>query len=211
MRQDASKAVSLAVPKGRLLDKVTDLFGKNGIRIDLQDRKLTATDTDKTIKVILVKNSDLQTYVNFGIAGLGICGDDVIYESAYHFYRLHSFSFGGTSMCLAGKKDAMKTRESVGMTIATKYPRFATDYYHSQGIPVRIIKLNGSVELAPVLGLAPFIVDLVETGETLKANNLEVLKKLKKIGVHLIANPAYYKLHYKKINDIVDILKRGDD
>jgi len=209
MKKPAPEAISLAVPKGRLLKRVTDLFEQNGICIDLEDRKLTATDSDKRIRVILVKNSDLPTYVNFGIAGLGICGDDVLYESAYHFYRLHSFPFGATRMCLAGKKTAPSTEDARHMTIATKYPRFATDYYHSLGIPVKIIKLGGSVELAPVLGLAPFIVDLVETGETLKANNLEIIEVLKNIGVHLIANPAYYKLHYKRIDEIVDIFKGG--
>ncbi|MCK5675038.1 MAG: ATP phosphoribosyltransferase, partial [Spirochaetales bacterium] len=89
----------------------------------------------------------------------------------------------------------------------TKFTKFTSDYFHKQGIPVEIIKLNGSVELAPVLGLTPYIVDLVETGTTLKANNLEVLEKLEDIKVHLIVNPAYYKLHYKSIKKIVSLLK----
>ena len=211
MNTETGGAISLAVPKGRLMDHITALLEKNGIKIAVEDRKLTATDKDKTLKIFFVKNSDLPTYVNFGIAGLGICGDDVIYESSYHFYRLYSFPFGSTRMCLAGRKDAPDAEEARHMTIATKFPRFATHYYHSLGIPVRIIKLNGSVELAPVLGLAPYIVDLVETGETLKANNLEIMEVLKKIGVHLIANPAYYKLHYKRIDKIVDMLKEGEN
>ncbi|MBN2051838.1 MAG: ATP phosphoribosyltransferase [Spirochaetales bacterium] len=205
----SSAPITLAIPKGRLQEKITRLLNQQGIRIDLEDRKLTALDAEEKLKIILVKNSDLPTYVNFGIAGLGICGDDVIYESAYPFYRLHTFSFGGTRMCLAGKKNTSPESDTRHMTIATKYPRFATQYYHSLGISVRIIKLGGSVELAPVLGLAPFIVDLVETGETLRANNLEIIEILEKIDVHLIANPAYYKLHYERINAIVDLLKRG--
>ena len=94
--------------------------------------------------------------------------------------------------------------------MATKFTSFTRNYFHQHGIPVEIIKLNGSVELAPVLGLTRYIVDLVETGNTLKANNLEVLEKLADIQVHLIANPAYYKIHYKRINEIVDMLKEGE-
>lgn len=208
MTMSDSSAITLAIPKGRLLDRITGILDGGGIKLTMEDRKLTATDEDKTLKAIFVKNADLPTYVNFGIAGLGICGDDVIYESGYHFYRLHTFSFGSTDMCLAGKKNAPPAADARHMSIATKFPRFATDYYHARGIPVRIIKLNGSVELAPVLGLTPFIVDLVETGETLRANNLEIIEVLQKIGVHLIANPAYYKVHYKKIDRIVEVLKK---
>lgn len=211
MKTNSSGPISLAVPKGRLLDRITGILERGGIKIAAEDRKLTATDEDETLRLFFVKNSDLPTYVNFGIAGLGICGDDVLYESSCHFYRLHTFSFGSTNMCLAGRKDAPSTEDPRHMSIATKFPRFATDYYHARGIPVRIIKLNGSVELAPVLGLSPFIVDLVETGETLEANNLEIIEILKKISVHLVANPAYYKLHYKRINQIVDVLKEGEE
>jgi ATP phosphoribosyltransferase len=110
-------------------------------------------------------------------------------------------------MCLAGKRGCSPRGDEKSLTVATKFTRFTRDFYHTQGKAVQIIKLNGSVELAPVLGLAPYIVDLVETGSTLTANDLEVFETLKEIKVHLVANPAYYKLHYDRINRMVELLK----
>lgn len=202
--------LTLALPKGRLFDQVRENFHACGLDFTFEDRKLTALDRSGRIKIILVKNSDLPTYVNHGIAGLGICGDDVVYESGCEFTHLLNFPYGGTRMAMAGRKDAPETRSSGPLTIATKFTRFTRDYFHAQGIPVKVIRLDGSVELAPVLGLAPFIVDLVETGSTLKANGLEVIETLKMITVNLFANPAYYKLYYSEINQIVDILKNGN-
>ena len=148
--------------------------------------------------------------MNHGIAGLGVCGSDVIYESGYDFYKLHTFAYGGTKMCLAGLKGAHNSGNDAALKISTKFTRFTRDYYHQKNTPVEVIKLNGSVELGPVLGLSPYIVDLVETGNTLKANNLEVINELEDIKVHLIVNPAYYKLNYKRINKFVEDIKTGE-
>lgn len=198
--------LTLALPKGRLFDQVQEHFKAKGLDFSFGDRKLTALDSSGRLKIILVKNADLPTYVNHGIAGLGICGDDVTYEAGYEFTHLLPFDFGGTRMSLAGlKSSTVPTGEP--LTIATKFTRFTRDYFHSLGVPVKIVRLDGSVELAPVLGLAPFIVDLVETGSTLKANGLEVLENLKTITVNLFANPAYFKLYYEEISELVDILK----
>jgi ATP phosphoribosyltransferase len=161
------------------------------------------------LKIFLVKNSDLPTYVGHGIAGLGISGEDVLYESDFPFFRLHHFDFGSTTMCLAGMKGYAPDNVERSLKIATKFPRFARDFFHARGVPVELIKLNGSVELAPLLGLSPYIVDLVETGSTLRANNLEVYEELKTIGVYLIANPAYYKLHFRGIDRLLAFLKSG--
>lgn len=207
MIQKSSDPLSLALPKGRLMEDVSKFFKLKGLNFSFDDRKLVSYDKSGSLKIFLVKNSDLPTYVNHGIAGLGICGSDVLYESGYRFFNLMTFDFGGTTMCIAGKKGHKRTSDERKLSIATKFTKFTSDYFHKQGIPVEIIKLNGSVELAPVLGLTPYIVDLVETGNTLKANNLEVLEKLEDIKVHLVANPAYYKLHYKSIKRIVSILK----
>ncbi len=207
MIQTGSEPLTLALPKGRLMDEVNNFFEQKGLGFSFENRKLVSYDKSGSLKIFLVKNSDLPTYVNHGIAGLGICGSDVIYESGYNFFNLMTFDFGGTTMCIAGKKGHKRTSDERKLSIATKFTKFTSDYFHKQGIPVEIIKLNGSVELAPVLGLTPYIVDLVETGNTLKANNLEVLEKLEDIKVHLVANPAYYKLHYKSIKKIVSILK----
>jgi ATP phosphoribosyltransferase len=202
-----TEPLSLALPKGRLEEQVLEYLEERGIEITVEKRKLTAIDKQGSLKVILVKNSDLPTYVQHGIAGLGVCGEDVIYESGLEFSYLQKLPFGSTKMCLAAKKDSVPNLNGSRLSIATKFIKFTKDYFHNKGIPVELIKLNGSVELAPVLGLSPFIVDLVETGSTLKANNLEVVQELQKIEVHLIANPSYLKFHYKKIQKLLEILK----
>ena len=209
MKQTHDVPLTIALPKGRLLDQVLAHFASRGFNLSFENRKLIAFDEAKTVKAMLVKNSDLPTYVRHGISGLGICGSDVLYEAEGSFYRLLEFSFGRTNMCLAGTKRDRNVPFGRGLTIATKFPRFTRAYFNSRGIPVEVIKLNGSVELAPVLGLAPYIVDLVETGGTLKAHNLEVIDKLEEITVYLIANPAYYKLHYERIDTLVAALREA--
>ncbi len=203
---DVETPVTIALPKGRLLSTLLDYLSSRGFALDFEERKLVARDPGGVFNAFLVKNNDLPTYVSHGIAGLGICGTDVIYESGHRFFTLLTFPFGRTTMCLAGKRDETGSPDRRRMSVATKFTRFTQDYFHTRGIPVQIIKLEGSVELAPVLGLAPYIVDLVETGNTLKANNLAVIEKLKEIEVQLIANPSYYKLHYKRIDWIAERL-----
>ncbi len=202
--------LSFALPKGRLMEQSRELLHSMGIDFSFDDRRLVADDATGGFRFFLVKNSDLPTYVNHGIAGLGVCGSDVIYESGCDFYKLHTFGFGGTKMCLAGLRDAHNNGNDAALKISTKFTRFTRDYYHRHNKPVEVIKLNGSVELGPVLGLSPYIVDLVETGNTLKANNLEVIRELEDIKVHLIVNPSYYKLNYKRINKFVEDIKAGE-
>ena len=199
-------SLTMALPKGRLTDQVQKFFEKLGLGFQFENRRLIAQDGGGLLKIFLVKNSDLPTYVNHGIAGLGVCGDDILYEAGYPFYRLTTLPFGGTGIYIAGKKGDRLALSEYPLTVATKFPEFTRDHFHKRRIPVEVIKLNGSVELAPVLGLSRYIVDLVETGNTLRANNLAVLEKLADIKVHLIANPAYYKIHYQRINKLVDIL-----
>ncbi|MBN1648354.1 MAG: ATP phosphoribosyltransferase [Spirochaetales bacterium] len=203
------KPITIALPKGRLLDLVQELFSKKGHPFSFDDRKLVTTDPAGEFEFLAVRNTDLPTYITHGIAGLGICGTDVIFESGYSFYELMTLPFGGTKMCLAAKQGTGLPPEGTKITVATKFTRFTRDYYHSIATPVEIIKLNGSVELGPLLGLADYIVDIVETGSTLKANNLQVLETLGETSVKMIANPAYYKIHYRKINKLVEILKEG--
>jgi ATP phosphoribosyltransferase len=204
-----NQPLTLALPKGRLEKDVQKHLAARGIEFSFEDRKLVAQDSRGLLKIMLVKNADLPVYVHHGIAGLGICGDDVLYESGHDFFRLSHLPFGSTKMCLAGKMGGQASLSEGGvLRVATKFTRFTKDYFHNQGTAVEMIKLNGSVELAPVLGLTPYIVDLVETGSTLKANNLEVLQILQEINVHLIANPAYYKYHYQQVDDFVRILEQ---
>lgn len=208
--------LTLALPKGRLDEQVQEHFASCGIHFTFKNRSLVAEDDQGLFRLFLVKNVDLPTYVHHGIAGLGVSGDDTLYEAGYDFFRLMEFPFGGTRMCLAGRSDLAaqiagrqdwtSILQGQGLRVASKFTRFTRDYFHGIGLGVDIIKLNGSVELAAVLGLAPFIVDLVETGSTLKANNLEVIQTLGTIGVHLVANPAYYKFHYRRIQHVLGIL-----
>jgi len=204
-------SLTLALPKGRLFLQVQEYLNQRGLELPPLGRELVLTDKNETLRILIVKNSDLPVYVSHGIAGLGICGSDVIYESGGAFFELHEFSFGATRMCLAAKRG--NTREEEGplqrLRVATKFPVFTRNFFNSRGIPVEIIKLNGSVELAPVLGLAPYIVDLVETGSTLEANGLEIVEELENINVKLIANPAYYKIYYKDIDAFVRFLKEN--
>lgn len=205
--------ISLAIPKGRLQEKTEELFNASGMPFRFTSRELTAESHKAGIRAILVKNSDLTTYVSHGIAGIGVGGEDLLAESESKFLKLLALPFGSTKMCIAAKNsdEVLERYKNEGgrISVATKFTRFTRDYFHRKGTPVQIIKLNGSVELAPILGLAPYIVDLVETGNTLRENDLVVLEELADIRVHLIANPAYYKIHYRAINEMVEKIKTG--
>jgi ATP phosphoribosyltransferase len=212
-KTDTRPRLSFALPKGRLEEQVQEHLAAKGISFSFKDRKLVAQDDQGIFEFMLVKNVDLPTYVHHGIAGLGVCGEDVLYESGHDFLRLLHMPFGGTKICLAARNELAESIkahhdwqaaiQNGGLRVASKFTRFTRDYFHNLGIPVDLIKLNGSVELAPVLGLAPFIVDLVETGSTLKANQLQVVQVLQEIKVYLVANPAYYKFHYRHIEEIL--------
>ncbi|MFW5976243.1 MAG: ATP phosphoribosyltransferase [Alkalispirochaetaceae bacterium] len=199
-----NEPLKLALPKGRLLDQTVAFLRERGMEFSFRKRELVAADEERNIQIMMVKNSDLPVYVHHGIAGLGVCGTDVIYESGHSFFELFTFPFGQTRICLAGRdEDLLPGAAREAVTIATKFTRFTRDFFHARGIPVEIIKLNGSVELAPVLGLAPFIVDLVETGSTLEAHKLSVLQELARTEVKLIANRPYYKYHFRRIEELL--------
>lgn len=204
-----NKPLTIAIPKGRLLDSVVEHLAERGMEITFGSRKLSAVDSTGRLEVYKVKNHDLPAYVHHGIAGLGIVGDDTVAESGHSFTNIITLPFGGTRLCVAAPKGSLPP-ESVGgtVTVATSYVKMTRDWFHRKGIPLKIIRLGGSVELAPVLGLAPYIVDLVETGNTLVANGLEVVTDLAEIRVRLISNPAYFKLHYREIGELADIMMR---
>jgi ATP phosphoribosyltransferase len=210
MENSKEAPLTMALPKGRLFDQARDFFSAQGLEFTFEKRKLIAHEKSGLLKIFLVKNADLPVYVSHGIAGMGICGEDVLYEEQLRFFRLLKLDFGKTSMCLAARKGCPPPDNARSGSVATKFPRFARDYFYSRGVPIQLIKLNGSVELAPILGLAPYIVDLVETGSTLKANNLEIIEKLGDIEVFLIANPSYYKLNYRRVNNLIEQLTKGE-
>ncbi len=203
-----SMPLRIALPKGRLQKDVLGLFQQAGMPLEFADRSLIAHDPTGRLDAMLVKNSDLPVYVHHGIAGLGICGEDTLYESGFEFVRLMRLPFGSTRICLAEPEtpsDQAPAR-SGGFTVATTLVRFTRDYYHARGIPVNVIRLSGSVELAPRLGLAPYIVDLVESGATLTANKLRILEDLDTVSVFLVANPAYYKLNFRRVDELCGML-----
>jgi ATP phosphoribosyltransferase len=200
-------ALTLALPKGRLFERTLEHLAGRGLLLPSPGRELVVSDARGMLRVFIVKNSDLPVYVSHGIAGLGICGGDVVCESGGVFFELYEFSFGATRMCLAAREGYRPEAAIPQLKVATKFPVFTRNFFNTRGIRVELIKLNGSVELAPLLGLAPYIVDLVETGATLKANGLEIVEELENIKVKLIANPAYYKVHYKQVDMFVNFLK----
>lgn len=207
----AEQPLKIALPKGRLLDQTREFFEGAGLRFETGSRRLVARDEEGLLQLMFVKNSDVPTYLHHGIAGLAICGEDVVYESGHPFFRLMKMPYGSTRICLATRDDFDPGADQSGrMRIATKFTRFTRDFFHQRGLPVEIIRLNGSVELAPLLGLAPYIVDLVETGSTLKANNLVVRDELARIDVHLLANPAYYKYYFRQVDSLIERLRQAE-
>ena len=200
-------ALTIAVPKGRQLDRLSTHLAERGIDVAFAERELIATSDDGRLRFLLVKNDDLATYVGHGTAGLGICGTDKLGETMHRFYALGALPFGEDRMCLIGRRgDPVDVAAGTSVRVATRYPAAARAFFHTRGIPVEIIKLSGSVELALVLGLAPLIVDLVETGRTLEAHDLEVVEELAQTQIQLIANPAIYKICYRKVGEFAQRL-----
>ncbi|HPO48795.1 MAG TPA: ATP phosphoribosyltransferase [Spirochaetota bacterium] len=203
--------ITIALPKGRLLQQTKEYFEKYDISIMEESRKLDYVDEKNNLRFLFVKNSDVPVYVNYGVASLGICGSDNIYESGFDFLKLGGLPFGSTRICLAGfEKDRdlyfspySEDNFAKEIKIATKFERFTKDYFSKREIPIKIIKLSGSIELAPILGLSDFIVDLVETGATLKENNLSVIEEIGKTEVKIIANTSLYKINYKEVDNII--------
>lgn len=197
--------ISVALPKGRLGNKVFDIFAKVGYDCDemhSDSRQLVFTSEENGISYFLVKPSDVSIYVEHGAADIGIVGKDILLEYEPDVYELLDLGIGKCRMCVAGKND-FKDNPDVALRVATKFVNIAKTYYKSINRDIEIIKLNGSIELAPLLDLSDVIVDIVETGTTLKENNLDVLTEILPISARLIANKASYKFKTDEINKIV--------
>ncbi len=195
----------IAIPKGRIGEDTVELFKKIkiGRSIDMKSRKLVFNDYENNIEFVLLKNADVITYVENGVADIGIVGKDMIIESKKDVYELHNLKFGYCQMCIAGKEDKEIYNSDSVLKVATKFTKSTKEYFENKGQEISIIKLNGSVELAPVLGLTDVIVDIVETGSTLKANGLKVLEKMYPVNSMLICNKISYRFKYEKINKII--------
>ena len=197
--------ISVALPKGRLGNKVFDIFAKIGYDCDemhSDSRQLVFTSEENGISYFLVKPSDVSIYVEHGAADIGIVGKDILLEYEPDVYELLDLNIGKCRMCVAGKNDFIDNPD-VALRVATKFVNIAKTYYKSINRNIEIIKLNGSIELAPILDLSDVIVDIVETGTTLKENNLGVLTEILPISARLIANKASYKFKTEEINRIV--------
>jgi len=201
-----------ALCKGRFLEPSLDLLARAGIRFSedvASSRKLIFDSEDKRYRVVLVKPADVPTYVEYGAADIGIAGRDVIMESGADLLQPMALNFGYCRIAVAGPKGATSINGSDHPTIrvATKYPRITLDYYTVRGIPVEIIPLSGSIELAPLIGLADRIVDLVETGRTLKENGLEVLEVIAESSARLLINRAGYQTKRDEVLRLMQALE----
>ena len=205
--------LNVALPKGRLGDKVYDLLAGVGYGCpeNYNDtRKLVVENPAAGIRYFLVKPSDVAIYVEHGAADIGIVGKDILAESGADVYELLDTGLGKCRMCVAGPKDFAED-QSRALRVATKFVNIAKAYYAAQGRDIDIIKLNGSIELAPILGLSDVIVDIVETGTTLKENNLKVLTEFMPISARFIANRASYQFKHRQIETLLKKLTEVTD
>ena len=196
--------LNVALPKGRLGEKVYAMFEKAGFEcpsIKENNRKLIFENPEKGVRYFWVKPSDVAIYVERGAADLGVAGKDILLEYEPDVYELLDLDTGKCRMAVAAKKDF---RDDTGKTlrVATKFANIAKNYYDSKGRDIDIIHLNGSIEIAPILGLSDVIVDIVETGTTLKENNLEVFETIVPISARLIANKSGFKFKSDIIEEI---------
>ena len=195
------KIINVALPKGRLGEKVYDLFEKAGYpcpSIKEPNRKLVFENEEVGVRYFWVKPSDVAIYVERGAADVGVAGTDILLEYAPDVYELLDLQMGKCHMAVAAKAGFQDDRNRT-LTVATKFSNIAKQYYFEQGRDVDIVHLNGSIELAPILGLSDVIVDIVETGATLRENQLEVVEKFVAISARLIANKASMKFKGEQI------------
>ena len=187
--------LNIALPKGRLGEKVYSVFEAAGFEcpyIHENSRKLIFENAEKGVRYFWVKPSDVAIYVERGAADIGVAGKDILLEYRPDIYELLDLKLGKCRMAVAAPVDFRDTLDRT-LRVATKFPNIATEYYDSCGRVIDIIKLNGSIEIAPILGLSDVIVDIVETGTTLKENDLEVKSEIQPISTRLIANKAAFK------------------
>jgi ATP phosphoribosyltransferase len=200
--------LTFALPKGRLGDSAIKQFEMIGMAssIEKDSRKLIFIDEEKKLRYMFVKPVDVITYVENGVADIGVIGKDSIIEEEADVYELLDLGFGQCKFSIAGYPGHTLHQRDTVLRIATKYPKVTLNYFQKRNQPIEIIKLNGSVELAPLVGLSDVIVDIVETGSTLKANGLVILEDMFEISAKLIANRVSYRFKYDRIKTLIDQL-----
>jgi ATP phosphoribosyltransferase len=202
-----SKMLNVALPKGRLGEKVYKMFEEAGYGCPdiFEGRKLVFESKDAGVRYFWVKPSDVPIYVERGAADIGVAGKDILLEYEPNVYELRDLDIGKCRMVVAAPKGFTDDSE-YPLRVATKFVNIAQDYYSSVGRDIDIIKLNGSIEIAPILGLSDVIVDIVETGTTLRENNLIVYEEIMKISARLIANKSGYNFKSQAINTLLNNL-----
>jgi ATP phosphoribosyltransferase len=204
--------LTIALPKGKLFSLSADLLAKIGYTAEgltEKSRKLVITNEEKKIKFIITKTADVPTYVEYGAADIGIIGKDVLMESEKDVYELLDLGFGRCHLMMAVPKTQKRDKltDYAHTRVATKFPRIAECYFSSKGMQMEFIKLNGSIELGPIVGLSESIVDIVETGTTLKENNLEEIAYIMDATARLIANRVSFKMKFRRIYQLVEDLR----
>ena len=203
--------LNIALPKGRLGNKVYEMLKAIGYECDeiqSDTRKLIFVNEKCGVKYFLAKPSDVATYVEYGAADIGVVGKDILVESEPDVYELFDLNIGKCRMAVAGRNDYVEDINRP-VRVATKFPNVARQYYRSKNREIDIIKLSGSIEIAPVLNMSDVIVDIVETGTTLKENDLSVFEEIFPISARLIANKSSYKFKTQEIDTIVSKLRNN--
>ena len=206
--------LTFALTKGRLADKTLAMLNELGISceemLDKNTRKLIFVNEDLKLKFFLSKGPDVPTYVEYGVADIGVVGKDTIMEEGRRAYEVLDLGFGKCRMCVCGPESARDKLEHHEMIkVASKYPRIAKDYFNNRKFQtIDIIKLNGSVELGPIVGLSDVIVDIVETGSTLKENGLTVLEEICPLSARMIVNQVSMKMQNERIQELIDNLRK---
>lgn len=202
--------ISLAISRGRLMEETIENLKKAGFEIPaFFNRGLIFSIQKNSLNLILAKDFDIPLFVEYGIADLGICGRDVLLEIKPEVYQLENLGFGKCFIALAGPENLTGIEKLENLKVATKYYNVATEFLKSLGRPFKVIKLNGSVELACVTGLSDLIVDVVKTGKTLKDNGLKVLRIIHESSAHLICNKVKYRQKYIEIEEFRRRLKNA--
>lgn len=201
--------LTFALAKGRLAKKTMKLFEQIGITCeemhDEKTRKLIFVNEELKLKFFLAKATDVPTYVEYGAADLGVVGKDTLLEENRNLYEVMDLGFGACRMCVCGPESAReRLRHNELLRVASKYPHIARDYFYNEKMQtVEIIKLNGSVELAPIVGLAEVIVDIVETGITLRENGLTVLEEICPLSARMVVNQVSLRMEQQRIRELI--------
>lgn len=211
MAKDSMQYLTIALPKGKLFYLAKDLFAKVGFvadNLEEKSRKLVIINEELKLKFIIAKTADVPTYVEHGAADIGIIGKDVLMEVQKDVYELLDLGFGKCHLMMAVPKDKKKEKltDYTHTRVATKFPNVAKQFFTSKGMQMEYIKMNGSIELGPIVGLSESIVDIVETGTTLRENNLEEIAFIADASARLIANRASFKLKFDRISKLVQDL-----